>query len=118
MAWPYHFPSSNSPEIVAQRRQSLDFYARLAQISIFVPLLFIIVFRILHLSLTKFAGVNEGRLRRKKSPIAKILSVWRRIAWWADDDVGSWGTRRELLWAAVWAIWLGILAVKGTGDGE
>ena len=117
MAWPYHF-SSQTPE----RRQSLDSYARLAQVSIIFPLVLISLLKILHLFLTKIAAANGGVAKERGQPrkplVARVLAVWRRIAWWADDDVGSWGTRRELLSAMVWAVWLGILAVKGTGDGE
>ena len=123
MVWPYHFPSQ-TPELTAQRRQSLDFHARLAQLSIFLPLLLIILSKALHFSLTKIAALHNGADREKGQPksklflVTRVLAVWRRMAWWADDDVGSWGTRRELLWATGWATWLGVLVVRGTGDGE
>ena len=115
-----------------QRRELLDLYGFLAQVSVLVPLLVLQCFRV--------AGWAQARLFRKddlqtpSSPYVKasrlghglnvpgIAARWRKFLWWFGDSVQyaglHLGTKGEILGVGVWTLWLVALSFLQTGDGE
>lgn len=126
----YHFVDL-TPEQKHQRREALDFYGNLAQVSAIVPLLAIQGY--FFVSWIQKKWQNKGDVQTPSSPYAKQarlghgLSVsglearWRSFAWWSGDsvDLGGmhWGTKGGVLGAGVWMGWLVLLCFVGTGDG-
>ena len=48
----------------------------------------------------------------------RLSGLGARLSWALDDEVvEGWGTGMEWLVGGVWMMWLGLLAVKDTGDG-
>ena len=129
--YPYPFPFL-TPEQIAHRRVLLDKYGQLAQYSTILPILFIQLSRLVYYILTKFAssgrigktekfvGRERGLEFAENSLVNDVRTRWRRIAWWADGDVGWWmgGSRRQAIVAAAWTAWLTGLVFWETGDGE
>jgi hypothetical protein len=112
------------------RRDSLDFYAAGAQVSIGIVLALIQIYYLCIWVSSRFGkGDVEGR---PSSPYAKheeeikrgfmkarAKNVWRRLLWWMGDEVGG-GMGRKGEWAlgAIWLGWLLCLCIIGTGEGK
>ena len=123
MGWPYHFVDL-SAEQKDRRRQLLDRYALIAQLSMSIPLL------ITQLSFVtkRLWAPGIGRVKKERgSPLPanprsrsnnSLLLIWRKLAWWLGGPIArGWGSRREWIIAGLWAVWLLGLVVKDTGDG-
>lgn len=113
-----------SDEQKDRRRQLLDRYALIAQLTMLIPLL------ITQLSFLfkRLWAPGSGRVKKERgSPlpanppsrrICPCLVTGRKVAWWLDGPIArGWGTRREWIVAGLWAAWLLVLVVKDTGDG-
>ena len=108
MGWPYHFVDLND-EQKDRRRQLLDHYARLAQLSCLAPL-----------GIAQLAYASKRLLPANVHPRRSnsLLRIWRKLACWLGRPIASgWGSRREWIIAGLWTAWLLILVVKDTGDG-
>ena len=117
MQWPYVF--AIPPEKVAQRRELLDAYARLAQTSILFLLLAVYLARTSYrISQRESQGAHPSKAGRWMGSRQWIRSR-QRIAWWLDEKVAKgWDTRGELVLLGSWAIWLAVCIFAGTGNGE
>ncbi|KFH41859.1 metalloreductase-like protein [Hapsidospora chrysogenum ATCC 11550] len=134
LGWPYEFLTL-SDEDKELRRQSLAFYAGIAHLSALLPVLVLPLIRLIH---HRAAGSNNRRGGYEAvpgSPAVKarresggggdgglVTGQWRtRLAWWwMGDDVRFLGRHRlgqrdEWIVGVVWATWLLVLSVLGTG---
>lgn len=113
-----------------ERRELLDYYGLLAQVSVLVPLLVIQVFFLASWLKRKIAP-QCGFDQAPSSPYAKrshaeqrfqVSKRWRIFLWWCGDSVHvagvHVGTKGELLGAASWTAWLLLLSFLQTGDGK
>ena len=117
MDLPYHFVTLDDAQN-ARRRQLLDRYGQLAQLSMLAPLVaFQLSFGIRYLfSKLRRDGETQSKTRNQRPGLLTIQ--WRRFQWSLDDQiVEGWGTKRVWLCATLWAVWLVVLVVKDTGDG-
>lgn len=116
-----------------KRRQLLDYYGQLAQISALVPIIFIYVQYVLRIIANRYYSPGfRGSTKARQSPtvsrhrppasVNPWIIRWRRLNWFLDDEIlkgrTGWGTRRVWLLSGVWMLWLLILTVRDTGDGK
>ncbi|KAF4445517.1 hypothetical protein F53441_10770 [Fusarium austroafricanum] len=124
MGWPYEFLTLSDEE-KHQRRLTLDYYAFIAHLSAFAPMLLFIVIRLVN---RVRRGRNGGYQQVPGSPgvkanrqrwITRVLEKGPMVQWWLGEDVyfmGShWGQRDEWVLGIAWTIWLLILSIHGTG---
>lgn len=130
MAWSYSFIEISDAEKHA-RRLSLDSYGLYAQLSTLVPVAVALIVRLAVWLSTREAPRSIAYDVVPTSPGAKYIRestasgsmarVWRRIAWYLEDDVYfagvSWGRRDQLIFGGLWALWLVFLCFIGTGHG-
>ncbi|KAI7545704.1 hypothetical protein KC331_g6055 [Hortaea werneckii] len=129
----YHFQDLTT-EQKAQRRDLLDWYGLIAQLSVLVPLLALQLYFFAIWTKERWENVNE--LETPSSPYAKArgegtskdtLSFMRRIqsgfsrfVWWSGDSVDvlgyHLGAKGDVLFAACWACWLLFLCFPQTGE--
>ena len=115
----------------SRRRQLLDRYGQIAQLSALVPLLVISVSYLSRFIIRRYARFLLGSSNKehqsprvstfRRSTAGSWKLRWRRFCWALDDELmdgwDGWGTRREWAIACLWALWLLLLVVKDTGDG-
>ncbi|KAK4692682.1 hypothetical protein P7C71_g4570, partial [Lecanoromycetidae sp. Uapishka_2] len=128
MPYPYHFVGLDE-EQEQRRRRLLNNYGQFAQLSILLlPLVY---------QLGLGVRLLIGRLRTSKgyqpvkehqSPVASRFkspssnftlrsTTWTKLRWLLDEEPRpGWGTRQQWLFAAIWTLWLLLLASKDTGD--
>lgn len=128
MGYLYRFVSLDQAQL-ARRRQLLDNYGQFAQISgLIVPLFAFQISVAVRFILRKVMNSKQDqRSKDHQSPRVSSFpkftanssnSFWARCRWALDEEVfPGWGTRREWLVGALWAMWLLLLVVKDTGDG-
>ncbi|KAI7218738.1 hypothetical protein KC333_g3416 [Hortaea werneckii] len=129
----YHFQDLTT-EQKAQRRDLLDWYGLIAQLSVLVPLLALQLY--FFAIWTKKRWENANELETPSSPYAKArgessswntLSFMRRIqsgfsrfVWWSGDSVDvlgyHLGAKCDVMFAACWACWLLFLCFPQTGE--
>lgn len=130
MGWPWKFVSLDKDE-VALRRQTLNRYAGIAQLSAFIPVLLFVVYRLaswafraIEAKKGAYNAIPESPLRkvRRQGPLGAWESRYRHLQWWLGDDVvflgRTWGQRDEWVFGLAWGFWMAILSVTGTDDGE
>lgn len=141
MGFLYHFVRLDTTQ-QAHRRQLLDSYGQFAQISALIPLLsfqLILFTRFLHRKWKKEYGGRNPLIIRKVHQSPRLSVVFPRhkrreltttttttssftagrIRWALGEEVArNWGKRLEWLIGAGWTLWLILLTVKDTGDGE
>lgn len=116
-----------------ERRELLDFYGLVAQVSVIIPLFATQVYVLVSWLLAKWHR-RDIQAAPPSSPYAKsqqleqrlsipgVAASWRRLSWWCGDAVHFsgvyWGTKGEVLGAGVWTMWLLLLSFLDTGDGE
>ena len=120
-----------TPEQKAHRRELLDRYATIAQLSALIPLKATALYLLTQWIHDRW--MDRGDRDIPSSPYLKEAKtrrgvLWRvrcwsrRVTWWAGEPVEVWGygfaKRGEVLGAAVWTAWLLLLCVLQTGDGE
>ncbi|POS77795.1 ferric reductase like transmembrane component [Diaporthe helianthi] len=128
MGWPWKFVSLDQDEIDL-RRQTLDRYAGLAQLSAFVPVLLFLGYRLASWAYGAFEAKKGAYNAIPESPLRKVrrqgpLGVWesqcRHLRWWLGDDVvflgRTWGQRDEWVFGLTWGFWMLVLTVAETGD--
>lgn len=126
----YHFVDLDHEQKV-QRRERLDFYGGLAQISVVVPILVVQCY----LLATWIQRIRQKQqdIQTPSSPYVKQARVghgfnvsgltanWRMFTWWCGDAVEIadvyLGTKGEVIGAAGWMLWLLVLCFVQTGDG-
>ncbi|EME48480.1 hypothetical protein DOTSEDRAFT_162020 [Dothistroma septosporum NZE10] len=124
----YHFVDLTEGQKL-QRRDLLDGYGLIAQVSVVVPLLALQVYRV-----SVWAQLRLFRtdvLQTPSSPYVKASRLghglnaqgkarWRKFLWWCGDSVEyaglHLGTRGEILGAGIWTLWLLLLSFMQTGD--
>lgn len=128
MAWPWAFVSLDAAQI-AHRRELLDRYANIAQVSAIVPVLvvqIIVLVQWLHQR-----SITRSALETPSSPAVKhagngghmtrLAACIRKWLWWCGGDVQlagiMLGMKGEVLGGTAWAGWLLILVVVQTEDG-
>ncbi|CAK3883352.1 related to ferric reductase [Lecanosticta acicola] len=113
-----------------QRRELLDWYGFVAQLSVLVPLAATQVYIILSLLRRKWSQRDSTQV--PSSPYAKaqqleqqfnvsgLAATWRKFSWWCGDAVSIsgvyLGTRGEVIGAGIWTLWLLLLSFLDTGD--
>ncbi|KAJ0117266.1 metalloreductase fre8 [Diaporthe amygdali] len=130
MGWPWKFVSLDEDE-VRLRRQTLDRYAGYAQLSAFIPVLLFLIYRLVSRAIRAieakkgaYNAIPESPLRkvRRQGPLGAWESRYRYLQWWLGDDVvflgQNWGQRDEWVFGLGWGLWMAILTVLGTDDGE
>lgn len=132
MGFIYSFVSLN-PEQLAERRQLLDFYGQIAQLSALVPIVVIYLSHIFPNIWKRFsASVGWRSTKAHQSPRVSTFQRsalpgpwalrWRRFTWALNEEIvrgwDGWGTKGLWVTAVLWALWLLILVVKDTGNGE
>lgn len=126
----YSFVSLDGDQL-KRRRELLDRYGQIAQLSALAPLLLVYVSFLIR-SLASRYNLSFFRRSQKAHQSPRVSTFrqstagawkikWRRFNWALDDEVlhgwDGWGTRREWAIAGLWALWLLVLVVKDTGDG-
>ncbi len=130
MGWPYQFVDLSDSEKIL-RRQALDRYAFFAQISALLPVLIVLAFKVNSLA-ARWAGdrskgsygavPNSPALKsQRRTGLGALSAHVRQLRWWLGDDIilfgQVWGQRDEWIVGSLWAIWLSLLCVLGTGSG-
>ena len=127
MGFPYHFVNLDKSQLV-RRRQLLDRYGQLAQISVIIIVLLSYLVRFAfrymskrHFGTRKMNRATKARLSPRtqtfnEPPLKSFSSHW--LSWVLGEQlVQGWGTRKEWIIAGAWAAWLFVLVVRDTGDG-
>lgn len=134
MSWPWKFVDLDDAG-KQLRRQIINRHAGIAQISAFGPLFAVLLYRLAlwahrayetrrRSGSAVYSAVPESpfRKKRRQSPLGSWEARYRRLMWWLGDDVmflGShWGRRDEWVFGLGWGLWMGVLCVVDTGDGE
>ncbi len=131
MAWPYQFVDLDTAQLQA-RRHTLDRYGLIAQLSTLVPVALFLLYRLVAWGIARVTGSGRGKyaavpdspaLKQQRLSVVGSLSAGaRKVAWWFGDDVvflgWNWGPRDQIIGGAVWTIWLLVLCVVDTGNGE
>ena len=125
MQYQYSFVNLDD-EQTARRRHLLDWYGQLAQLSILLLPLVYYLSRGIRLIATRIGAPKSDRFRKdRQSPVVSRFdegsrgSLWGRVRWTLDDEIlQGWGTSKECGIAVLWAIWMLMLAVRETGNGE
>jgi hypothetical protein len=134
----YHFVSLDA-EGLAQRRRLLDLYANVAQWSASAPLVAVQIVSLVQYLQRKYFANSAQRVARSQDETASSASLsrkhdgkiesnnrgrsakaaWNAFMWWSGEEA-QWAesSRGALLAAACWAIWLLVLSLAQTGDGE
>ena len=128
MSLSYQFASLNDEQL-QQRRRLLDSYGQFAQLSVLLlPLIYQLStgIRLLVLKFHKSKREDYHELKEHGSPAPSqsrgelsesSASRWATTKWWLDDPVyPGWDTRKEILIAGAWALWLLYLTFAQTGD--
>lgn len=131
MAWPYQFVDLDAEQLHARRR-TLDRYGLIAQLSTLVPVALFLLYRFVAWAVARATGSDRGTYaavpdsptskQQRLSTAGAWRTVARRAAWWLGDDVvclgWNWGPRDQIVVGVLWAIWLFVLCVVDTGNGE
>lgn len=130
MALGYSFMSTLDESQREQRRQLLDYYATVAQISFLAVLVAIrIYFTLSWLENKWLSGREDARpsspyVKHKRLALSASWSIrargyWQRWRWWLGEPVSiGWGTTGEWLAGGVWMAWLLFLCCVNTAPGK
>ena len=123
MTWPYHFLDL-TPAQQYERRELIDSYARLAQVSALGPLLVVQCYFLVcsfRKSWRRDASASPQLKDGRCSQWNGIAVVWRRFSWWCGEAVeprGLYlGRRGDVLAAVALGAWLGFCCFASTGEG-
>lgn len=126
----YHFVDLDHEQKL-QRREYLDFYGSLAQISVVVPIVAIQCYLLAtwiqrnwqkqqDLQAPSSPYVKQARLGHGLN-VSSLTAKWRVFTWWSGDAVevaGVYlGTKGQVIGAGFWTLWLLVLCFVQTGDG-
>ena len=131
MSWPYQFLDLTTAQKQA-RRHALDRYGLIAQLSALVPVALFLLYRLASWGIVRATGSDRGNYtavpnspvlkRQRLSAVGSWTTRARKVAWWFGNDVvflrWNWGPRDQIILGAVWTVWLLVLCVVGTGNGE
>jgi len=130
MAFGYSFTLSLDNSQKQQRRQSLERYALIAQISLLAVLVAIRIYFVLSWFGNRWMSGGEDarpssrhvkydRLTLSTSWLEIVRRYWRRWRWWLGEPVMvGWGTTGEWLAGGVWMAWLLLLSYLQTVPGK
>lgn len=121
MDWPYQFLDLSRAEKHA-RRQSLDKYALYAQLSALIPIGLIWLYQTLNKSSSRqkrnYTAIPSSDPDSFNTP--KQSNSWSKLRWWLGEDVVAFGEvlgqRDQWVGGLIWAFWLLVLCVAGTGN--
>ncbi|KAK1766434.1 hypothetical protein QBC33DRAFT_541034 [Phialemonium atrogriseum] len=128
MGWPYQFLSLDQAERHA-RREVLNRYAAYAQLSALLPVTLFLLCRIASWARKSVAEGRRGSYGViPNSPSLKVQhrTAWgawstqaRKLGWWLRDDIyifgRLYGQRDQWIFGSLWAAWMLVLCVVGTG---
>lgn len=128
MLFGYEFASLDEAQ-KAQRRNLLDSYGLIAQLSAFAVLFsFQVYFLLCWLCRDRLQADEElvPRSPHEKSFkrgdgewVRRGRRFWRVTCWWATESVSpGWGTKGQWATATVWTAWLMFLCVHRTSNGK
>lgn len=131
MGWPYQFLSLDQAERHA-RREVLNRYAAYAQLSALLPVTLFLLCRIASWARKSAAEGRRGSYGViPNSPSLKVQrrTAWgawstqaRKLGWWLRDDIyifgRLYGQRDQWIFGSLWASWMLVLCVVGTGHGK
>ncbi|KXS95627.1 hypothetical protein AC578_3563 [Pseudocercospora eumusae] len=125
-AW-YRFLTLSSEE-QHRRRELLDYYGFVAQVSVIVPILVVLAYIWTSRIARRFATQATSDEGPPSSPYAKAARLrnrldagarWRRVVWWFGGEVEILkycvGTRGEVMGGLGWLLWLLSLSFLETG---
>ena len=123
----WHFATLDAAQS-DRRRELLDSYGQVAQLSALIPLLAFpttFLIRFATQKVKRFRGPAEKEHQSPQvSRFPKTFKYssnawWGRLQWELDEEVfEGWGTRKLWLVGGLWTLWLLVLAIKDTGDGK
>ncbi|EGZ69065.1 hypothetical protein NEUTE2DRAFT_115205 [Neurospora tetrasperma FGSC 2509] len=118
MNWPYQFLDLSQAEKQA-RRQSLDSYALYAQLSALIPIGLVWLYQTLNKSSSSRKRDYTAVPSSDSFNTRKQSNWWSNLRWWLGEDVVAFGEvlgqREQWIGGIVWAVWLLVLCVAGTG---
>ncbi|EAA30686.1 hypothetical protein GE21DRAFT_10435 [Neurospora crassa] len=118
MNWPYQFLDLSQAEKQA-RRQSLDRYALYAQLSALIPIGLVWLYQTLNKSSSSRKRDYTAVPSSDSFNTRKQSNWWSKLRWWLGEDVVAFeevlGQREQWIGGFVWAMWLLVLCVAGTG---
>lgn len=130
MGWPYRFLNIDEAEKHA-RRLTLDRYASYALLSTLVPVALVLLYRVGRWTLKSAASRRGSYNAIPNSPALKFerqsdTGVWKtqinKLRWWLSGDVRLfgqlYGQRDQWAFGCLWTLWLLLLCVAETGQGE
>ncbi|KAM7221882.1 Ferric/cupric reductase transmembrane component 2 [Rhypophila decipiens] len=121
MTWPLEFQDL-SPADKQVRRQELDRYAEIAQLSVFLPLALGILHRIVTSWTSKprsdtYSVIPNYPPAKPQRP-GELSARLRKLSWWLGEDFiafgASWGQRDQWIVGVSWGLWLLLLCVLDT----
>jgi hypothetical protein len=130
MAFGYSFTLTLDDSQRQHRRQLLDYYATVAQISFLAVLVAIrIYFALSWLENKLLSGGKDARpgspyVKHKRLVVSTSWSVrarryWQRCRWWLGEPIlMGWGTMGEWLAGGFWMAWLLHLSYSHTAPGN
>jgi len=131
MGWPYQFVTLDPAQAQA-RRHVLDRYGLIAQLSTLFPVVLFLLYRLVSWTIAKASSSGRGTYtavpgspslkHQRLTPAGSWNAKARKVVWWLGDDVvvfgSNWGPRDQIIGGVVWAVWLLILCIVNTGNGE
>ncbi|KAF2151053.1 hypothetical protein K461DRAFT_165742 [Myriangium duriaei CBS 260.36] len=123
--WRFIFEISDADK--HRRRQLLDWYGQLAQLSALVPLLGILVYRLVHRAFTQQSSRQAipsspylKSTQSRDSTVQRLETSTRTFFWWCGNPAYFFdyplGKNGEILAAMVWTGWLLVLCAVQTGE--
>jgi hypothetical protein len=131
MGWPYQFINLDTAQAQARRRV-LDRYGLIAQLSTLVPIVLFLLYRLVRWTIAKASRSGRGTYaavpgspslkHQRLTPAGWWNTKTRKVVWWLGDDVvafgSNWGPRDQIIGGVLWTIWLLVLCIVDTGNGE
>ncbi|KAJ5754096.1 uncharacterized protein N7511_008249 [Penicillium nucicola] len=126
MEWPYQFLHLDEAGR-QERRAILDRYGLYGQLSAFIPITLVLIFRLTRKILNKTLGKNPSYDAVPTSPSTKppkrtiafsLTQKLRRWLWWLENDIEiagqRWSRVDQLIFGGMWTAWLMFLCLNQT----
>jgi len=123
MAWPFEFLDLSQADKLL-RRQELDRYASIAQLSVVLPVAAGLLYRVVNWARNSRTGAYDAipnypslKAQRQRSWTGQL----QKIKWWLGEDVVVFGTvrgqRDQWVFGTFWTFWLLLLCLLDTHRG-